>query len=1708
MTIVKRRRAAWSALSVLLASTLLGAAGCGELTGDGAGDSNNLESKVQSCKTLEFGSSKYEICSGSLNKPEAEKVCTDKGMTLVKVDSSAESDFLAMNTAVSAWIGGKASADGNDWFWHDGTPCWLGGKKGKSLSGFSSWKNLDSFASKKLCMQAEARSMKWLQAACSDASGIICEGPKSPGPVDPANGQCPTGSVKATPGVCGCARPDTDLDGDGAPDCVDGCPSDPAKKSGGQTGCGVSDADSDGDGVPDADDECPTTKDVYIDGACGCEDHLAPAGAPCDDGITPGIATCNGRGVCGDPQTNAPVPGGACRPRERDGQLYWFCDSQVTWDRADALCRAQANRRLVRIEDGYENAFVAANLTTAAWFGGRAENGEWRWAKAGQQDFEEPPSSTLFWRGGPSGDANARYTSWKPGQPASDACARVEGASGAWDAQSCGAVQPGFVCEGPHNPTAIPWNGPGNDMPLGADGTQPGHIPRACESLHVPCSDVTTAPTTQCVPAADAFTIPGAVDGQTAAAQQAFLAAANACAQCPEPAPGQPVCDACQGDLTPPPPGPSCPDPVADPTLFASNCVLEQGSAGQLCNVDADCTNPEEVCGLPPSLPRCDPEDQWVPGAEVCTPKTDDPATVQREARCGKPVFGCPSRLPDNLRCGDGAEIQLCETAFEEWTTPPGAFPFDEGNLEVADQILPNDPFFQERPIPAASLVSYPPVSLPCDDPSRAHCKELDSTKREIDPSHPWCQYTLPDDEKVPGKALDKEKQGRSGRGKFVDFSADPDLKLEFHAARPSTPGAEDPTPGPLGILDLGLNAHAAFKAGAEFKLGPARGTVNLVDIGAGAKVDRCGVDTADTKLSFFGINFLPVLAGDYVPFSLPKKEVRAECEDVFNDLLDNVGRVKKALRDAQELMRQLELLRKDGKTFAKKAGRSLCEQLAKNPPEGFPQVPVEVCKGELPADTINRFIRYYEQQLVALQGSVTPLWKRVTDAAALIGEGRDAASSFGRGGRLAGPGASGADMTGIKFIDQGFSLHTLLIKGPAKTIDQTLFNQTFMIGPIPLNLEVSGVISYGINVNLDIDVTPLPALTESFKTGLPGQPVPLAMTSVAGTPYVGAGIALFVGIGFDFGFAGAKAGINGDLNLGSLSLPVSAGAQLDMGWEADNREIPADMKPFVGEQVDAVKQYVPRRVSLQLRYLYSAKLLVSDILSGRIDARVKLKFLFFSKTWKATLLKFTGFCPSPEKATAERPRSPMCDITLFSGAGTQHQQFSSPINWAKISMPTPFLKLKDLYYSGQELIGFVEQTIEDIRQKEQEIQSLLQMGVQEVDQRVQDLRTRVSELQRLQADLQRRAVAAGGQLQNLPGQVAAVGQQATDAAGQVAMTAGQVANGLPGLSSANLINALASSDGTGGSAPKIGVKRQGLVPGTEVDLKNMGAPFYDRMCECIPDPETAKAQLIQRTCSVDDDCCAGLSCVDEGGARACKPARLSTVRVVAPENDPYTTVSASVGGVECPNATCSNLAPGTQVVIKAVSVTDPRTEGPIPKIVTAWSGCSAPSPTFDANYILPRDSNAPYVYTFTSTLSVNADQTCTPQLGAPAGVQLITTSSANTAGESGPTTIVNNFGKSSISFPPGTPFDCEPMVGEGVWALVCITSAGATPTFTATPDPRGWLCTLGQTPTSADFTAGKDAPYSGKPLVPGSVVVCAPAYAGSFFDGPAPVLE
>lgn len=159
--------------------------------------------------------------------------------------------------------------------------------------------------------------------------------------------QCPSDPQKTSPGLCDCGTPDTDSDGDGTPDCVEGCVADPAKTTAGVCGCGVSDADSDGDGTPNCQDQCPSDATKTQVGACGCGVSESSVGQACTTGQ---LGVCSaGTKVCA---------GGVVSCQAKLAPSAEVCDG------LDNNCNGQSDEGLT--VDGDQDGFTTPSSCTGS----------------------------------------------------------------------------------------------------------------------------------------------------------------------------------------------------------------------------------------------------------------------------------------------------------------------------------------------------------------------------------------------------------------------------------------------------------------------------------------------------------------------------------------------------------------------------------------------------------------------------------------------------------------------------------------------------------------------------------------------------------------------------------------------------------------------------------------------------------------------------------------------------------------------------------------------------------------------------------------------------------------------------------------------------------------------------------------------------------------------------------------------------------------------------------------------------------------------------------------------------------------------------------------------------------------------------------------------------------------------------------------------
>ena len=111
------------------------------------------------------------------------------------------------------------------------------------------------------------------------------------------------------------------------------------------------------------------------------------------------------------------------------------------------------------------------------------------------------------------------------------------------------------------------------------------------------------------------------------------------------------------------------------------------------------------------------------------------------------------------------------------------------------------------------------------------------------------------------------------------------------------------------------------------------------------------------------------------------------------------------------------------------------------------------------------------------------------------------------------------------------------------------------------------------------------------------------------------------------------------------------------------------------------------KKLQLSFIYDFGINLAFTDILSGRINLKLKLKFLFFSKTWKKQIARWTGFCPSTGS------RDDWCDIPLFK-YGNEVALDGLSLPWATIKLNTPFPNFSEITESGppgEEVLDFSE---------------------------------------------------------------------------------------------------------------------------------------------------------------------------------------------------------------------------------------------------------------------------------------------------------------------------------------------------------------------------------------------------------------------------------
>jgi hypothetical protein len=617
-----------------------------------------------------------------------------------------------------------------------------------------------------------------------------------------------------------------------------------------------------------------------------------------------------------------------------------------------------------------------------------------------------------------------------------------------------------------------------------------------------------------------------------------------------------------------------------------------RGSACPQARASESCARDQVTVAQP--VTECE-EDKNCAGTtrpSVCRKVKEDPgcvATLDKScdvvSRCVE--LNCPEANPEEESCG---QVEICGAAnseievtvpttadLPETAVPPAAvFPADAGAPVVTPSVAYEDPVVHSDPDPV--------------NPKR----------------HSWCSMKPQNPANVKEAVLPTAPAAGNSKGgadeNSVEFNFDPDVVFK-------TKGS----PLGFGETKLSLTASAQMQADVDVTLFGKPYKTKILDALAEVRAERCRVWTSGSHFKVFDhfvSNFLPSFDTN------TNTDTGRICDQALARYEEAADRVKKAFRDAEQLLRQYHQLNGLVRFGIDAEGKNLCEQLgvASQFIPNFPggnECPI----GEPAEVTINRFIFHFQDG----------------DGNALDGL------------RSAGAGLSGATDLLRQTLAQkiGDTLKTSLSvpfgtkpRGEARPI----FDKTVFIGPIPINMEVDVATKYGVNGGLEFGLQ-LPTKLGEGRGNLdnPKSPVidDIANVLVTAEPYAAAGLSVFAGIGGGVGPLKASAGIEGALTLARLSVPVHAGAGLGVATTVDDR--PLDGFKFPISQLASVFPIgKPLSYKFFATYDYGAKVVLADVLKGELSAKAKVKFAWFSRTWRKRLVKFNGWTKTFELLKGE----------------------------------------------------------------------------------------------------------------------------------------------------------------------------------------------------------------------------------------------------------------------------------------------------------------------------------------------------------------------------------------------------------------------------------------------------------------------------------------
>jgi hypothetical protein len=129
------------------------------------------------CLGVAHGNGSYMVCNLEVGFAEAEVVCEDFQMRLVKIDDVSENSFVRSLAKVSSpyvWIGASDPGGNGVYEWVDGTVMYDNGSAVRGVyENFLSGQPQQ--LTKKACAQMEVRSGGWSNTPCSDTQQFVCE---------------------------------------------------------------------------------------------------------------------------------------------------------------------------------------------------------------------------------------------------------------------------------------------------------------------------------------------------------------------------------------------------------------------------------------------------------------------------------------------------------------------------------------------------------------------------------------------------------------------------------------------------------------------------------------------------------------------------------------------------------------------------------------------------------------------------------------------------------------------------------------------------------------------------------------------------------------------------------------------------------------------------------------------------------------------------------------------------------------------------------------------------------------------------------------------------------------------------------------------------------------------------------------------------------------------------------------------------------------------------------------------------------------------------------------------------------------------------------------------------------------------------------------------------------------------------------------------